>query len=76
MRHLAEQLTLVKREVEDLNKDIKESSGDCTQQIRTIDRTGPINAAVINIEIREINRVVTATKLNGSDGSYQELSEF
>ena len=76
IRHLAEQLTLVKREVEDLDERIEESFQEIApNKLESVDGIGPVNAAVMTTEIWDINRFATATKLNGYVGAYPELSE-
>ncbi|MFW6190396.1 MAG: IS110 family transposase [Candidatus Bipolaricaulota bacterium] len=76
IRHLAEQLTLVKREVEDLNKRIKESFREIApNKLESVNGIGPVNAAVMTTEIWDVNRFATATKLNGYVGAYPELSQ-
>jgi transposase len=74
--HLAEQITVVKREVEDLDERIKKSFREIApNKLESVDGIGPVNAAVMTTEIWDVNRFATATKLNGYVGAYPELSE-
>ena len=74
--HLADQLRLVKREVEDLNERIAESFEQIApNKLESVDGIGPVNAAIMTTEIWDVNRFDTATKLNGYVGAYPELSE-
>jgi len=76
IRHLAEQITVVKREVEDLDERIEKSFREIApNKLESVDGIGPVNAAVMTTEIWDINRFATATKLNGYVGAYPELSE-
>jgi len=74
--HLAEQITIVKREVEDLDERIEKSFTEIApNKLESVDGIGPVNAAVMTTEIWDVNRFATATKLNGYVGAYPELSE-
>ncbi|MBS3813998.1 IS110 family transposase [Candidatus Bipolaricaulota bacterium] len=76
IRHLAQQLSSVKREVENLDNRIEDSFKEIApNKLTTIDGIGPVNAAVMTTEIWDVNRFATATKLNGYVGAYPELSE-
>ena len=76
IQHLAQQLSSVKREVEDLDEEIEDSFEEIApNKLTTIDGIGPVNAAVMTTEIWDVNRFATATKLNGYVGAYPELSE-
>ena len=76
IRHLAQQLTSVNREVENLDDRIEDSFEEIApNKLTTIDGIGPVNAAVMTTEIWDVNRFSTATKLNGYVGAYPELSQ-
>ncbi len=76
IRHLAEQITVVQREVEDLDEEIKESFREIVpNKLESVDGIGPVNGATMTTEIWDVNRFATATKLNGYVGAYPELSE-
>ena len=76
LRSLAENLLRVKRDTARLKEKIEETYLDIRpNKLHTIDGIGPLLAAIITVEIGDINLFPTATKLNGYVGSYPKITQ-
>lgn len=76
VRSVAANILRIRGEFAALEEKIAELYSSCpATQLITIPGVGPLSAAVIESEIKNISRFPTAKKLNGYIGAYPELKE-